>query len=505
MPPNRLSSAFVFSLYVPWLLSLVLYQAPITSYIVAWLGSFFIFYQTWFSPSRVILPDLPLHKQIMRPLFLVQCIFAGYMCCTSIFFFLSALGYKYLDQVSTVDYVSEDTLQNIAECQRLALLGHAALVNGILIIQNKYISITSRYFVNNSISLEAWLMRVGIITFAASFIMERSPGLSQFSIGLYNVAIFCGAMVLVKGIILKNERLLIWGGGIFMANLMNASLTGYKEPIIVNFIMIFGLLVPHYKKAVIAVGIPFFVALLYIMPSYSSVIRSQAWHGETTAEEARADALESIFSDDESDKDANNEGTWQFLTGRFSEINMFTEYVKSTPEYIPFYHTEILENSLMSVIPRALWSNKPITELLAMERVYQAGVINRGSKASAKTRPVVDGYLSGGFIGVFIYLFLLGMIAQVLSNKAEKLFGGYEPGCIVFFNGFFQILWRGETMEFLINSVFWSYISMLIVFAFLRYLNFLLKKDFVFEVDPEAFSDNKQRANYELWLRSVRR
>ena len=117
----------------------------------------------------------------------------------------------------------------------------------------------------------------------------------------------------------------------------------------------------------------------------------------------------------------------------------------------------------------------------------------------------MDGYLSGGFIGVFIYLFLLGIVAQVLSNKAEKLFGGYEPGCIVFFNGFFQILWRGETMEFLINSVFWSFISMLLLFCFLRYLNFLLKKDFVFEVDPEAFSDNKQRANYELWLRSVRR
>ena len=98
-----------------------------------------------------------------------------------------------------------------------------------------------------------------------------------------------------------------------------------------------------------------------------------------------------------------------------------------------------------------------------MSRVYDAGVINRGSTVSAKPAFVVDSYLSFGGIGVFVFLFLYGATAQLISIKAEKLFGGYVLGTALIFSGLFQIMWRGLSFEFIINTIFWSYISMLVI------------------------------------------
>jgi hypothetical protein len=213
-------------------------------------------------------------------------------------------------------------------------------------------------------------------------------------------------------------------------------------------------------------------------------------------EDARSEALESVLN--EEDDDSTEQTNWDFLTNRFSEINMFTQYVKSTPERIPFYHTELIENAILSIIPRALWSSKPITETLAMERVYLADVVDRRSNVSAKTRPIVDGYLSAGAIGVFLYMLFLGSMSQALSNVAENLFGGYEIGCIIFFNGFFPILWRGESIEFLINSVFWSFVSMLIAFSVLRYFNYLIEIKEVTSVVKRPSKTNEDYSNQRL-------
>lgn len=472
MPENQKISVLLFTLYTPFILSFIFQGAPVTSYLIAWLGSFFIFFQTWFSSRRSILKDMPIHQQIMRPLFLQQFIFAGFMCCTSVFFFLDTLGYRYSERLNKIDYLAiNESLQVLAFCQRLSVLGHAALVSGIILIQKNYNYEDIFYTPINKMSRETWLVRIGVISFIISLFMQKLPGLFQFSLGIYNVAVICGALILIKGITQNNIKLIGWGGTIFIINLLNASLTGYKEPIITSFIILGCLLYPYYKNIVITLSIPFFILLFYVAPTYSSVVRQQSWHGTTSAEEARSDAIETLLEDEKNIEETN----WDFLTGRFSEIGMFTQFVNSTPDLIPYYHTEILQNALVSIIPRALWKGKPITEEIAMQRVYDAGVIDSRSKASAKTRPIVDGYLSYGTIGVFLYMFIFGMISQALCNQAERLFGGYETGCIIFFNGFYQILWRGETTEFMVNSIFWGFVAMMILLFCLRFTNYLEK------------------------------
>jgi len=461
--PNSISF-LIISLYFPWLLSSLLKDDAVLSYFIAWLGSFFIFYQTWSSSYRFVLPDLPIYKQIMRPLFLQQLIFAGFMCCSSIFYFLNHLGYQYFEKVSEVSS-STDILLTIAKCQRMSLLAHAALVNGILLIQRRHINTRPLYQSESRNSESGWLIKICVVTFFLSVLMERISGLYQFSIGLYNVAIFSGSVILVKGIRNRKTDLLLIGGSIFLANLINSTLTGYKEHILVNFIILFCLLFPYYKKTVIITSIPLFLILFYVLPTYAMILRSQSWGGETSVEDARSTAVETILSEE---NETLAETNWIFLTNRLSEINMFTQFVESTPNEIPYYGLTIISNSLQSIIPRVLWTDKPITENLAMERVYNAAVVDSESNVSAKTRPVVDGYLSAGLLGVFIYMLSLGALSQAINNIAENLFGGYEIGCIIFFNGFYQTLWRGETTEFMVNSIFWSFVMMLIVFRILK-------------------------------------
>ncbi len=65
-----------YALYIPWALSLALRGDPELSYIIAWLGSFLIFYLTLSGWVTDLPKDLKVAEQLMRPIFLVHIIFA---------------------------------------------------------------------------------------------------------------------------------------------------------------------------------------------------------------------------------------------------------------------------------------------------------------------------------------------------------------------------------------------------------------------------------------------
>jgi hypothetical protein len=77
----------VLVLFLPWVFALVLKDIPVLSYFVAWLGSFLIFFLTMSGWVKPVPKDRTIAEQLMRPLFLVQIIFAGYMASTTIFYF----------------------------------------------------------------------------------------------------------------------------------------------------------------------------------------------------------------------------------------------------------------------------------------------------------------------------------------------------------------------------------------------------------------------------------
>ncbi len=411
--------------------------------------------------------DLKWSEQLMRPIFLTQIIFAGYMCSTSIFYFMDVLGYINF-QLPAVGYsVDTDQLELVATCQQYYCLGHAALVTGIL-SQMTY-SAKQQYFINPA-SIPNFLLSLAIISLPVSLLFRLIPGLSQFSLQFIALSFISGTLALAFAIPLKKIGNTILCLFLYVSNFTQAFLSGFKEPIIISILVLGIFLYPFYKRIVFFVFLPILFLLFLLLPTYNRVFRENAWSdGENTSIASDA-AVEALYNQTKTEE---NETNWDFLTGRLSEIGMFTTFVKSTPDRVDYYGLKIVKQSFLAIIPRIFWPAKPITEEQVMERVYDAGVVETGSKVSAKPAVVVDAYLSGGTLGVLITFLIYGAAAQFISSKAEKLFGGYVVGTALIYSGLFQSFWRGLTFEFMLNTIFWGYISMLIIFRVLKATHFL--------------------------------
>jgi hypothetical protein len=450
------------ALYIPWILSLLFRADPIISYFIAWFGSFFILYLSLSGHLKPLPKDRPIAEQLMRPIFLVQIIFSGYMACSSIFYFLNLLGYENFHKVSNLYlFVDREKLALTAQCQRYYVLGHAAFVTGLLAFM-KY-PVKQKYKADNK-KLANTLFVTAYITLPLSFIFLRVQGLAQFYFQLTALSFIAGTLALAFAIPLKK----IWNTFfciiLYVSNFYQALTSGFKEPIIISVLVLGIFLYPTYKKSVMVIFVPALLTLFMFLPTYNQVFRDNNWSEDVNADDAYKIALNATLNSGQSEDDTN----WAFLVYRLSEVDMFTDFVKSTPSSVGFYGLKLLEQSAIAIVPRILWPTKPITEDLVMERVYDAGVVARGSIVSAKPAFIVDAYLSGGVVGIFIGLFLYGAVMQLISLQAEQMFGGYILGTALIFSGLFQIFWRGLSFEFLINSVFWSYISMLIIFKIFR-------------------------------------
>jgi hypothetical protein len=457
-----------FILYVPWLLAEIFQSNPEISYLIAWFGTFFIFYICYSGWLKPLPADRSIAGQLMRPIFLVQIVFICYMASSSIFYFLSVLGVNDTTQSSfltnfsfSIDY---EKLALTAQCQRYYVLGHAAFTTGLMLCM-RY-PVKQKYKVDNQ-KLYNILFITAIICLPLSVLAGASSGLEQFANQFSSLSFIAGTLALAFAIPLKKVFNTFYCIILYLSNFYHALTSGFKEPIIISVLVLGIFLYPSYKKIVTLTFIPALLLLFLILPTYIKTYRESAWGDNLDADEAYKKALDATLNADASEDDT----TWGFLVYRLSEIDMFSNFVKSTPDYVDYYGLGLVGQSVTAIVPHFFWPSKPSTEDLIMERVYNAGVVRRGSVVSAKPAYIVDGYLSGGALGIFLALFIYGAAAQLISQKAEQLFGGYVLGTALIFSGLFQIFWRGLSFEFLVNTIFWSYITMLIVHRILKAYN----------------------------------
>ena len=456
-------------LFFPWVIALMIQSYAVESYLVAWLGTTLIFILTLSGWVKPLPNDLPIEEQLLRPIFIVQIIFAGYMAFSSIFYFLSLLGYRNFTHTKFLYFHrNENLIYLAAKCQRYYLLGHAAFATGILYFMD-YPNKKKYSFKEEKIVKQ--LISVCFIFLIIANTIGKLPGYSQIYFQFLSLSFFSGTLTLALSISQKKIYGLLISTLLYAINLRSALTSGFKEPIIISILVLGIFLYPYFKKIVLIVFIPLLTILFIYLPKYNETFRQSAWRDGNAVEDAYELALDATFESERNNQISN----WDFLVGRLSEIEMFTQYVTTTPKTIHYYGFQIIKQSLLSIIPREIWHKKPSTEKLIMERVYKADVIDRISNVSAKPAFIVDCYLSAGEFGIFIFLFIYGSLAQLISAKAEILFGGYYLGTAIIFSGLFQFFWRGLSFEFLFNSIFWSYISMLAIFRLLKFFNIIVK------------------------------
>ena len=424
-------------LFLPFVIALLFQSEAVVSYFIAWAGSFLIYFLSLSGWLKPIPGDRTFAEQLMRPLFLVQIIFAGYMSSSSIFYFANLFGYdnfhKPFDSFFIVDH---EKVALTAQCQRYYVLGHAAFVTGISVFM-KY-PIKQKYYMQKE-KLANMLVIIAFLALFISTVSLKINGMQQLYFKFSSLSFIAGTLALAFAIPLRK----VFNTGfclfIYFTNFYEALTSGFKEPIILSVLVLGIFLYPNYKKIVLAVFIPALLLLFFLLPTFNQVFRANAWgDSDISADDAYKVALNATINENSAD-----ENTWGFLVYRISEVDMFNVFIQSTPKFINFYGLTLLKQSAIVIIPRVLWPDKPITESMVMERVYDAGVTGRGSNVSAKPAFIVDAYLSGGVVGIVIFLFLYGATAQLISMKAEQLFGGYILGTALIFSGLFQIYWRG--------------------------------------------------------------
>jgi len=245
-------------------------------------------------------------------------------------------------------------------------------------------------------------------------------------------------------------------------------ISGFKEPVIVSILLVCIFMYPYYRRTILIAGLPLIYVCFFVIPIYVNTFRGLINDGDVTSLiEARDEAISRTLE--------SKESNWDFLTGRLSEIGMFTTYIETTPRKNPYYGTKIVEQALIVLVPRIVWKEKPVTEEMVMQRVYDAGVVNTLAKVSAKPMYIVDGYLSGGIFGIILSLFVYGYALQWMCGIAESWFGGYFLGTAIMFNGLFPILWRGLSFEFILNTILYSFLTMWLFQRLLYTYNFLEK------------------------------
>ncbi|RYE20254.1 MAG: hypothetical protein EOP42_27740, partial [Sphingobacteriaceae bacterium] len=188
-------------LFLPFVFAWICSFWPQTSYWIAWSGSLLIFMLSIGGHIKPLPADLSISRQLMRPIFLVQLIFAGYMCCTSIFYFLDALGYHDFQHPSFYFKPDQHKLQMIALAQRYYCLGHAALVTGMLAAM-KY-PVQKKYVLSYEKSVDL-LLYIALSFIPLAFLFSQIDGLKQFSYQFNTICFISGSLALALSIPLRH-------------------------------------------------------------------------------------------------------------------------------------------------------------------------------------------------------------------------------------------------------------------------------------------------------------
>src|SRR5688572_16284368 len=278
-------------LYVPFLLAFLLQDSPRASYVVAWTGSIFILWMTLSGRVRRLPRDRPLAFQLFRPIVFTQLVFACYTALTSIIYFTSVLR----GTTSALNMGGQDHLLSlIAEAQSYYVLAHASMVTGILLMMNYRDS--GRYQIAGRYSAGRFLLALSAIAFALSLLVRLQPGLSEATVRLGQISIVASVFSFALSLINRDYAHIWLNVAVFVANVLSALRSGWKEQLLILLLLFFAALFPYYRRVTIATAAVAMALFVAIMPAYTRVYRDLAWYGDLAPSEAMEVAIGELRS-----------------------------------------------------------------------------------------------------------------------------------------------------------------------------------------------------------------
>lgn len=435
-------------LFIPFFATQI-FTNPEIKYIVAWSGSLYLIAYSIYICKNKLNEDI----NFFSPIVLSQILFWGYTALSSIFYFLDQKGYEFFEKVTPFENWEE--IEITAKAQTYIVFAHTFYIIGYFSLKSSFTK--PKYalsFQNNT------YLKLSLVSILLALILKYTL-IAQLGAYLTLFSTLCA--VRYFGVSLKKKSHIPISTIYLVFILITGFLTGMKENTLYPLIFI-GFIFYEYFGAIktSVVFIPLMALYLYYIPAYNNKVRDTRWYDNKTAIET-IDIISNTELSEEEVKDNN----WGFLTTRLSEISMLNIYISNVPQKRGYYHFEIVENGLISLIPRFIWPDKPSPDETAQKRATDNGALilnSNNDKTSAKPQTVADAYLSYDYLGIAITFLILGMILKkattLLYNKV-----GYELGISVLFYSLFSILSRGGSFENLFNTICYAFI---LVYVFIE-------------------------------------
>jgi len=222
------------------------------------------------------------------------------------------------------------------------------------------------------------------------------------------------------------------------------------------------MLYPLMPRRVILGGITIGLFWVLVLHPFGMALRPMIWNDDIDSETASAIAKEKTMN---MSREERIDNTWIMLVERANELYQFERYLEYVPDIHPYFGIEIAQESLLGLIPRIFWAEKPDLERIVMARVVNAGIVTDTSDVSAKANFYQDAYLSWGWQGVLTASLIFGLIIACVSQLAERFFGGYEMGtCLMFTSLFGSVIRNPPDFVFFVGSTWSSFLVMIAVF-----------------------------------------
>ncbi len=461
----------LFLLYIPYLFTLTISPtSPKELFWTCWFGHFVI-YALSFSGILTPLPkDRPFFQQFFRPFIYTQLLYTLITGVSSIFYFADSLGYFFLTKVTIEVNSSEIAL--IATIEQYQLLAHTTLAHGLLLTINAYPKNKKDFYYNNNILDKGFYKTILII-----IILYFSFAVTGLFSGIANklILVVGNLFLLSFANSLETGKKSIVSGIVFLGFLGIAATSGMKEGL--AMIGIFFTLYFFPKRPIITT----FLALVggyYFFDFYVPLtiyIRKYAWYGGSSTFEVVAMYWAEYTKDLVIDKEKLQ---WAFLTDRLNLLSTSTKYFEYIPTIRDFFGWELIDSMLMSIIPAGLrWDNMTI-DGTAIARAIECGAVEKfiaDGGTSVKPTFFEDSYVLAGTPTVIICHFIWGYLANLMGVWTEKLFGGYDIGCIVIYLGACNHFNIVASFENAFSSTVYSIVLILILFYIFKYLKIIEK------------------------------
>ena len=452
-------------LFLPSFFGLLWEDSPRFS--IAWslAGSLFIAWVShtgWFRESG---EDVPVTHRLLRPLSMYQFYFLGLNVMGATFFALDAAGYNFHGQVAEPN---ESLLALVAQVQRYMLLGHASVIAGMKLVGFRYDR--PKYLIPSIPPYS--LIVISFVCLGVGSVGRTIPGLLNLGYKLVDIAstaILVETWLSVRRGYFANRALTL---GLLGFNLATQLLSGWKALALWTMFTLGALFYPLMPKKVAIGGTALVLFWMLYLHPFGQAMRELTWTGSVDrnlAAEMAWDYSVSLSLEDRLDN------TWLTMVTRTNEVWQFEKYVQYVPDRRPHYGFELVTESMIALIPRVLWPEKPDLEKLVMQRVIEAGVIMEESQVSAKTSFYVDGYLSGGWPVILVACLFYGMVGMIVNRVCERFFGGYDIGtCFIYVGLFAYWINTGPGFLFFVGAIWTSFLVMFGFFVACRMMGWIV-------------------------------